>query len=70
MYLLYFDASGTPDLADSAQPTFVLLGLTMHEGNWFALEKRVAGLERLYQFPGVPAAPKPESPKPALIEEL
>ena len=54
MYLLYLDASGTPDLADSAQPTFVLLGLTIHEGNWFALEKRVAGLKRLYQFPGVP----------------
>jgi hypothetical protein len=54
MYLLYLDASGTPDIGDSAQPTFVLLGLTIHEGNWFALEKRVAGLKLRYQFPGVP----------------
>jgi hypothetical protein len=54
MYLLYLDASGTPDLKDTAQPTFILLGLTIHEGNWFALEKRVAGLKRQYEFPGVP----------------
>lgn len=54
MYLLYLDASGTPDIRDSAQPTFVLLGLTIHEGNWFALEKRVAALKLRYQFPGVP----------------
>jgi len=54
MYLLYLDASGTPDLADSAQPTSSCLVSRYTKATGSALEKRVAGLKRLYQFPGVP----------------
>ena len=54
MFLLYLDASGTSDVSDVAQKHYVLLGLSVHEGNWFALEKRVAALKRRYEFPGVP----------------
>ena len=54
VYLLYLDASGTPDVADGAHANFVLLGLSIHEGNWFALEKRVAALKARYEFPDIP----------------
>lgn len=54
MYLLYLDASGSPEIADTVHPNFVLLGLSIHEGNWFALENRVAALKAKYEFPGIP----------------
>lgn len=54
MYLLYLDASGTPGVGDTAHGNFVLLGVSFHEGNWFALERRVAALKAKYEFPGVP----------------
>ena len=53
MFLLYLDASGTSDVGDADQKHYVLLGLSVHEGNWFALEKRVAALKRRYEFSGV-----------------
>lgn len=54
MYLLYLDGSGTPDVGDSSHANFVLLGLSIHEGNWFALEKRGAALKEKYEYPGIP----------------
>lgn len=45
MYLLYVDASGTPDLADVNSRHYGLVGLCMHEGTWFALDKRLNGLK-------------------------
>ena len=54
MYLLYLDASGSPDVGDTNHKNFALLGLSVHEGNWFALDKRVAALRSKYEFPGIP----------------
>ncbi len=54
MYLLYLDGSGTPDVVATDHANFVLLGLAIHEGSWFALERRVAALKTRYQLPGVP----------------
>jgi hypothetical protein len=54
MYLLYLDGSGSYNHGDTDHKSFVLLGLSIHEGNWFALENRVAGLKRRYEFPGIP----------------
>lgn len=54
MFLLYLDGSGSPEVSDTNHKSFVLLGLSIHEGNWFALEKRVAGLKSKYEFPGLP----------------
>jgi hypothetical protein len=48
MYLLYADASGTADLSDTSTRHHVLLGLCVHEGTWFALDKRLNGLKSGY----------------------
>lgn len=53
MYLLYLDASGSPHPNDITTH-FALLGICIHEGTWFALEKRMAGVRKKYQFPGLP----------------
>lgn len=53
MYLLYLDASGTPDPNDNTTH-FALVGICVHEGTWFALEKRMASLRRRYQFQDLP----------------
>lgn len=45
MYLLYVDASGMADLSDVNTRHYVLVGLCVHEGTWFALEKRLSGLK-------------------------
>lgn len=48
MFLLYADASGTADPSDSSTRHYVLLGLAVHEGTWFALNKRLNGLKSSY----------------------
>ncbi|MCE9534766.1 MAG: DUF3800 domain-containing protein [Planctomycetes bacterium] len=48
MYLLYTDASGTPQLSDVNSRHYVLVGLGMHEGTWFALNKRLNRLKGSY----------------------
>lgn len=48
MYLLYLDASGTPELQDRNSKHYVLVGLCMHEGSWFALNKRLQAVKRKY----------------------
>ena len=48
MYLLYTDASGTADLSDPNTKHYVLVGLAMHEGTWFALNKRLVHLKMAY----------------------
>lgn len=53
MFLLYLDGSGVPTIGQNTS-TFALLGLSLHEGNWFALEKRVAGLKQRFEYPGIP----------------
>ncbi len=54
MYLLYIDASGTPKHSpNTSEPDiFATVGLCVHEGAWYAFEKRMAGLCRKYAFPG------------------
>lgn len=52
MYLLYLDASGTPELQDRNSKHYVLVGLCMHEGSWFALDKRLQAVKRKYCLPG------------------
>ncbi|HEX7446862.1 MAG TPA: DUF3800 domain-containing protein [Pirellulales bacterium] len=52
MYLLYVDASGTPESQDSNSRHYVLVGLCVHEGTWFALDKRLNGLKAAYCPPG------------------
>src|SRR5437773_10184278 len=48
MYLLYIDASGSADLSDVNTHHYVLVGLCVHEGTWFALDKRLNGLKAAY----------------------
>jgi hypothetical protein len=52
MFLLYLDASGTPDPKDVNTKHYVLVGLCMHESTWFGLDKRIQVLKRKYCFPG------------------
>lgn len=47
MYLLYIDASGTADVPGDL-PLYVLLGLCLHEGRWFGLERRLKQLKGRY----------------------
>jgi hypothetical protein len=51
MYVLYLDSSGTPDLRDSSKH-YVLVGLCMHEGSWFGLDRRLRELKRNYCLEG------------------
>src|SRR4051794_27532062 len=52
MFLLYLDASGTADPKDGNSKHYVLVGLCMHEGTWFGLDKRIQALKGKYCFPG------------------
>lgn len=52
MHLLYVDASGTPNLNDPQNALFTLLGVCVHEGTWYGLESRVAGLKRRFSAAG------------------
>jgi hypothetical protein len=54
MYLLYVDASGTPQVQDPQNNLYVLLGVCVHEGTWRGLERRVRGLKRQYEQPNFP----------------
>jgi len=51
MYLLYVDASGTPEAKDQSK-NYVLLGLCVPEGHWFALNKLLNGLKDRYRYTG------------------
>jgi len=53
MYILYADASGTPGVGENGD-VFALLGICVHEGTWFALEKRVGALKARYSYPQIP----------------
>lgn len=45
MYLLYLDESGVPERHPSQTSHYVLLGLAVYEGTWFALENRLTGVK-------------------------
>lgn len=51
MFLLYADASGTAELQDNSKH-YVLLGVCMHEGSWFGLNRRIQSLKARYCPPG------------------
>ncbi len=51
MYLLYVDASGVPAVAGTPK-LYGIVGVCIHEGTWFAVEKRLAGLKRRYSVAG------------------
>ena len=51
MYLLYLDASGTPEKQDPNAKHYVLVGLCVHEGSWFGLDKRLKAVNRKYCLP-------------------
>jgi hypothetical protein len=51
MFLLYADASGTADQQDHSKH-YVLLGLCVPEGHWFALNRLLQSLKTRYCQPG------------------
>jgi Protein of unknown function (DUF3800) len=51
MFLLYVDASGTPDVPGDRN-VYAMVGICVHEGTWFALEQRVRRLKSKYSLPG------------------
>ena len=54
MFILYVDSSGTPEHPGDPQvPLYAMVGICVHEGTWFALERRVAGLKGRYALPGI-----------------
>ncbi len=48
MYLLYVDASGTPELSDVTRQ-YTLLGVCVHEGTWYAVDRRTRTLKEKIQ---------------------
>lgn len=54
MYLLYLDASGTPGIEQCDHKHFALLGVAIHETDWFGIERRVTDLKNRYAYPGIP----------------
>lgn len=52
MYLLYVDASGSPQLGGD-RDLYVSVGVCIHEGTWFALERRLEGLRRRYMHQAI-----------------
>jgi len=53
MFLLYLDASGTPQLADTSSKHYVLLGLSMREQDWSDVDADLHSLKSRYGYPGV-----------------
>lgn len=47
MFMFYSDCSGTPQIEDNSKH-YVMLGVSVHEKTWFALNNRVEGLKRKY----------------------
>lgn len=52
MYLLYVDESGVTNPHPSQTSHYVMLGLAVHVGTWFALTRRVRNLKRIYALEG------------------
>lgn len=48
MYILYLDESGVAESHPSQTSHYVLLGMAVHVGTWFALNKQVFGLKRAF----------------------
>lgn len=53
MYILYVDASGTPDLGGNGD-LYVLAGICVHESGWTALQRSFAALKAKYEYPDAP----------------
>lgn len=51
MFLFYLDASGTPDPQDKNTKHYVLLGLCLHEGTWFDIDRQIQALAKKYAYP-------------------
>lgn len=54
MWLLYLDESGVPERHPSQTSHYIQLGLAVHEGTWFALEKQVRMLKNRYAIESDP----------------
>lgn len=52
MYLLYVDESGVPNPHPSQTSHYVMIGLAVHVGTWFALTSRVRRLTSAYALDG------------------
>lgn len=50
MYLLYMDESGVTDRHPSQTSHYVMMGMAVHVGTWFALSKLVRDLKKRYAF--------------------
>ena len=50
MYLLYLDESGVPEAHPTQTSHYVLLGMAVHVGTWFALDKQILGLKRSFSL--------------------
>ena len=48
MFILYLDESGVPQKHPSQTSHYIFLGVAIHEGTWFALEKRVNNIKSSY----------------------
>lgn len=48
MYLLYLDESGVPETHPSQTSHYILFGLSVYEGTWFALDSQVRGVKGRY----------------------
>jgi hypothetical protein len=52
MYLLYVDESGVTNPHPSQTSHYVMMGMAVHVGTWFALTRRVRTLKRRYALDG------------------
>lgn len=52
MYLQYMDESGVTDRHPSQTTHYVMMGMAVHEGTWFALSKLVRDLKQRYALEG------------------
>jgi hypothetical protein len=52
MYLLYVDESGVTNPHPSQCRHFVMMGIAVHVGTWFALTSRVRNLKKIYALDG------------------
>jgi len=52
MFLLYIDESGVTNRHPSQTSHYVMIGMAVHVGTWFALSQRVSDLKQRYALDG------------------
>ena len=54
MYLLYLDASGTPEINDTGSKNYVLLGVSIKEQTWHSLDEQLTLFKNKYRYNQTP----------------